>query len=59
MDPIGWFIATLHQVLGHDKAAALLEQPPYNKNACVLCLFEQGKATKDEVIAAIGRGKES
>lgn len=54
MDTIGWYIATTHQMLGHDKAAAVLGQPPLNKNACILCLFERGKATKDQVIAAIG-----
>lgn len=54
MDTIGWFIATLHQTLGHDKAAAAIGVAPYNKNTCILCLFERGEATKDEVIAAIG-----
>lgn len=54
MDIIGWYIATLHQLLGHDKAAAMLGQPPYNKATCILCLYERGKATKQQVIAAIG-----
>ena len=27
-DTIGWFIATLHSQLGHDKAAAVIGQPP-------------------------------
>lgn len=54
LDSVGWFIATTHQLLGHDKAAALIGQPPYNKNTCILCLFEHGKATKAEVIARIG-----
>jgi hypothetical protein len=54
MDAIGWFIATLHQILGHDKAAAVLSQPPYNKATCVLCLYERGDATKQDVIDQIG-----
>lgn len=54
MDTIGWFIATLHQLLGHDKAAAVMGQPPYNKNTCILCLYESGKATKAQVIERIG-----
>lgn len=55
LDTIGWFIATMHQMLGHDKAAAALGQPPYNKNTCVLCLYERGEATKQEVVDRIGR----
>jgi hypothetical protein len=54
MDQIGWFIATLHQLLGHDKAAVFLGQPPYNKNTCVLCLYERGDATKQDVVDQIG-----
>lgn len=54
MDVIGWYIATLHQLLGHDKAAAYLGQAPYNANTCVLCLFERGKATREDVINRIG-----
>jgi hypothetical protein len=41
MDPIGWFIATLHQMLGHDKAAAVAGQPPGDKSACVICAYER------------------
>jgi len=40
MDPIGWFIATSHQLFGHDKAAAFLGVPPGDKNACVICYYE-------------------
>lgn len=54
MDPIGYYIATLHGLLGHDKAAAVVGEPPYNKNTCILCLYERGKASQDEVVAAIG-----
>jgi hypothetical protein len=54
LDYIGVFIAQMHQLLGHDKAAAYLGQPSYNKQTCVLCLFEQGKATKADVEAQLG-----
>ena len=40
LDPFGWFIATSHQLLGHDKAAALCGQPPGDKSRCVLCRYE-------------------
>ena len=40
-DTIGWFIATLHSQLGHDKAAAVIGQPPGDKSACVICQYEQ------------------
>jgi hypothetical protein len=40
MDAIGWFIATLHQVLGHAKAAAVIGSPPGDSSQCVICAFE-------------------
>jgi hypothetical protein len=54
MDPIGLYIATMHQLLGHDKTAVFLGVPPYNPATCVLCCFERGEATKDDVQEAIG-----
>mgnify|MGYP001033338278 CR=1 FL=1 len=59
MDTIGWFIATLHQMLGHDKAAAFLGEPPLDKRMCILCMYEKGLATQDEVIARIGFSERS
>jgi hypothetical protein len=41
MDQIGWYIATLHGLLGHDTAAAVLGQDPGDKNACALCAYER------------------
>ena len=41
LDTIGWFIATLHSQLGHDKAAAVIGQPPGDKSACVICQYER------------------
>jgi hypothetical protein len=41
LDTIGWFIATLHSQLGHDKAAAVIGQPPGDKTACLICRYEQ------------------
>jgi len=35
MDPIGWYIATMHQFLGHDKAAAAMEVPVGDKTDCL------------------------
>lgn len=40
MDVIGWYIANLHHLLGHDKTAAVLGVPPGDKTACVICAFE-------------------
>lgn len=40
MDSIGWYIATLHSLLGHDKAAAVLGQPAGDKTACLICQYE-------------------
>lgn len=42
LDPVGWFIATTHQLLGHDKAAQLCRQPPaQDKTSCLLCRYER------------------
>lgn len=57
MDTIGWFIANLHQLLGHDKAAAVIGQDPGNQAKCILCAWERGEATKAQVEEAIGKPK--
>lgn len=41
MDRIGWYIATIHQLLGHDKAAFVLGVDPDDKAACVICIYER------------------
>jgi len=40
VDPIGWCIANLHQLLGHDKAAAVLGVPVGDKRHCIICHYE-------------------
>jgi hypothetical protein len=60
MDTIGWFIATLHQMHGHDKAAAVLGMPiaPPGKTRedCLICQHEKNptEATRQAVIDALG-----
>jgi hypothetical protein len=46
LDTIGWFIATLHSRLGHDKAAAVIGVSPGDKSACLICQYE---AAPDDV----------
>jgi hypothetical protein len=41
LDPLGWAIANLHSLLGHDKAAAILGVPAYDKDACLICAYER------------------
>jgi hypothetical protein len=57
LDTIGWFIATLHGQLGHDKGAAVLGQPPGDRSQCVICAWERNPTPdrKQAVINAIGR----
>lgn len=59
MDQIGWLIATLHQLIGHDAAAAVLGQPPGDKAACLLCQYEADptQERRAAVIAAVGRAQ--
>jgi hypothetical protein len=40
MDAFGWFIATSHHLLGHDQTAALIRQPPGNREDCLICQYE-------------------
>lgn len=40
MDPVGRLIASLHNVLGHDKAAAYLGVPAGDKRDCLICAYE-------------------
>lgn len=57
LDTIGWFTATTHQLLGHDKTAAVLGQPPGDRSQCVICAYER-EPTEDRrqaVTRAIGR----
>lgn len=56
MDVIGFYIVTLHQTLGHDKAAAVLGQPVGNRDHCVLCAYEHrpDDARRAAVLNAIG-----
>jgi len=56
MDPIGIFIAHMHQLLGHATAARFLGQPVGDRKTCVLCIFERNptEANKRAVVAAIG-----
>ncbi len=55
MDAIGWFIATTHQLLGHDHAAAVIGQPPGDRDACLLCKDdrEHTEETRQAVIHAL------
>ena len=41
MDQIGWFIGTLHQLIGHDAAAAVIGATAGDKGACLLCQYER------------------
>jgi hypothetical protein len=40
LDPVGGFIATLHQMVGHDQAAAFIGQAPGHSSQCLLCMYE-------------------
>jgi hypothetical protein len=55
LDAIGWFIATTHQMLGHDKAAVVAGVPPGDKDACLICAHERrpDEKTRQAVIRAL------
>lgn len=56
MDDVGWYIATLHDLLGHDGVTAVIGMPAGDQAACVLCRHDRGEATREDVIAMIGGG---
>ena len=41
MDTIGWYVATMHSLIGHDKTAAFIGQPSGDKDACLICQYER------------------
>ena len=55
MDAIGWFVATLHDLIGHDPAAAFIGQPPGDRDDCLLCRHqrEPNDLTRQAVIRAL------
>jgi hypothetical protein len=58
MDRIGWYIATLHSMLGHAKTAQFIGQPeePGDRELCIICAYERQPtpARRQAVIDAIG-----
>jgi hypothetical protein len=40
VDAVGWCIANLHTLLGHDKAAAVLGVPAGDRAGCLVCAYE-------------------
>lgn len=54
LDPIGLMIVTLHKMLGHDKAAIVLGEAPYNKDFCILCRYEKGEVDQEAVYERLG-----
>jgi hypothetical protein len=55
LDLIGWYIATLHQLIGHDAAAASIGAPAGGKDSCVICRYESDptQARREAVYAAL------
>ncbi len=41
MDIFSWYVATMHQLLGHDKAALAMGQDPAPGERCLLCEYEE------------------
>lgn len=55
LDTVGWYICTLHQLLGHEKAAAVIGVADEDPILCILCRYERGHATQQDVIERIGK----
>lgn len=48
LDVLGWAIAELHGLIGHDKAAMALGQQPGDKSLCVICIYERDPTIKNK-----------
>ena len=53
LDSFGWFIWTMHQLLGHQKASVAIGVDPGDEEECTLCLFDRGEADIYDVIRAL------
>jgi hypothetical protein len=53
LDTIGWFIATTHQLLGHDKAASVIGVPPGNSTECAICRYEKTHSEEDRIAVLV------
>lgn len=47
MDPIGWYIATIHSLLGHAKAAVAMGVPAGDEDDCLICRYERSLSAED------------
>lgn len=59
MDSVGWMIANLHRMLGHDKAAAVLGVDPWpfgREVACMLCTYEADPTPENKAAAEAATG---
>lgn len=54
LDTVGWYIATLHQLLGHRATEAFLGEPQGDVRQCILCRYEAHKVTREDVIDRLG-----
>ena len=48
LDALGALVANLHAILGHDKAAAFLGTDVGDKSVCILCLYDQARASRQD-----------
>lgn len=54
LDTAGWFICTLHQMLGHEKARIVIGGEPGDPAQCILCQYEKGEVEKAAVYERLG-----
>jgi hypothetical protein len=47
MDAVGWYIATIHDLMGHDTAAAFIGAPAGDKSQCAICRYERTRSEED------------
>lgn len=57
LDPVGWYVATMHQLLGHAKAAVAMGVPPGDAGECIICAYEADPTPerRQAVIDALAR----
>jgi hypothetical protein len=47
MDTIGWYIATMHSILGHDTTARVIGAAPGDRADCVICQYDRNPTAEN------------
>ncbi len=47
MDLIGWYLATMHSIVGHDTTARFIGAPTGDRAECVICRYDRNPTAEN------------